>query len=144
MRDRYARKIKRSTLPSGSHMVFRLTAEQYQACWKDRIEEEKAHMAEVASEEAAKVAQRKAAKEQKEKVALQAAALAKAAANPTMGRDDDERSSVASSNVSSYVSNLSASASRVEKLEIKLEQERRKRQTLEKALERAKQPPLIA
>ena len=124
-------------------MVFRLTAEQYAACWKDRIEEEKKHLADVAAEESAKAAQRKAAQEAREKVALQAAEAAKKAANPEMGRDDDERS-VASSNVSSYVSNLSASATRVEKLEIKLEQERRKRLTLEKALERAKQPPLIA
>ena len=62
---------------------------------------------------------------------------------------DDRRSVLSSSHtsarssVSSYVSGLSDSVSRIKRLELKLEQERRKRRDLEIALERSKKPQFL-
>ena len=66
--------------------------------------------------------------------------------------DDDDHRSVASSAVSSRVSGLSETATRVERLEIKLENERTWDEANELSwscgegpcVERARQPPLIA
>ena len=46
-----------------------LTAEQYRACWKDRIDQEKEHLAEAQAEEDARQAKRKAAIAAKEALA---------------------------------------------------------------------------
>jgi isopropylmalate/homocitrate/citramalate synthase len=108
---------------------LRLTAEQYKSCWADRIEREKELMASTTAETKARVAAHKAAVEANE--AEQQAI------------DAEDAVSALSSTASSRVSGLSASVSRVDRLEIKLEQERRKREALEKALERARQPSLV-
>lgn len=114
---------------------FKLTSEQYKACWEDRIEHERTKIAEVVAEQEAKKAATRARAEAAQ--ARAEAILAEAAAVPA--DDASDRSSA----VSSYVSNLSASATRVERLEIKLRQEQDRRKQLEKQLARAREPSLI-
>lgn len=123
---------------------FRLTAQQYQLMWSDRIESDRAaleaatnqrRLEQEAREGRLKVAADKAA-------ALQAQLDAAAAAAAAAADEDDVRSEV--SHVSSRVSGISAtSGNLVQRLETKLERERSKREELEKALVRARAPPLI-
>jgi hypothetical protein len=119
---------------------LRLTAEQYKSCWADRIEREKELMASTTAETKARVAAHKAAVEANVERQL---AAHKAAEAEQQAIDAEDAVSALSSTASSRVSGLSASVSRVDRLEIKLEQERRKREALEKALERARQPSLV-
>ena len=121
-------------------MPLRLTAEQYKACWADRIEKEKALLATTTEETRTRVAAHKAAVEAnvERQLAAHEAAKAERAAN-----EAEEAASALSSTASSRVSGLSDSVSRVDRLEIKLDQERRKREGLEHALKRAREPSLI-
>jgi hypothetical protein len=124
-------------------MPFRLTSDEYKECWSERIDTEQQKLADMVAEQArlAQEASKKAAA-----AAAAAAAASKAAQSTAMvgpgpeGQEDDGLS-----DVSSRVSGMSnSSSSRIQRLEIKLEKERRARAEIEKDLERARQPPLIA
>lgn len=110
---------------------LRLTAEQYAACWSERIETDQRRVAELVDEKkaAAAAALAKAA----EADATAAKMLAGVAAPPP----PEDTGSV----VSSRVSGVEVGASRVERLELKLRKEQERLKELEKALARAQAPP---
>jgi len=114
---------------------FRLTAQQYSECWRDRIQKEQMALADTVEDERKKraaIAERLEAT-QRQAEAAAAAQKAQAAEQPIA----DDLSSVMTTSTNAHLS-------KIDRLEKKLLQEKQKREELERALERAKQTPMIA
>ena len=151
---------------------LRLTAAQYADCWRERIEEEQATLAEQVQEKRSQQSAAEQGKKDREAAAAAAAAAkaaAPAAAPPSAApsevasvapsrapsrapsvapsRAPSVAASVLSDNESVVSSRMSGSTTyqldKIERLEKKLAQEQVRRRALEEQLVRTKQQPLI-
>jgi len=111
----------------------KLTAQQYQECWRERIEKEQKATAQAVADGAAQVASKPPA-----------ATSATGADDTVSAISTVSRASAGSgfneSIMSSRVSSSSAANRKLEALQAKLEEERKKRRELEHALKAAQQP----
>lgn len=107
---------------------FVLTAQQYSECWRERINKEQAALAEMVEQEQAKKAEREAAAAAR--TAAAEAAVAAANAQP-------DRATFRAGTVDRRAASSNRDVAHIAQLEAALQQERLKREELERAIQAA-------